>query len=125
LAHKDFIIATEGTCLAAASARRAEFTEFWIKQRPGVGPAAAGEDRQYGWYVEPSFKIIPSLGVFARYNVWDNQAGDANTSLTRKTQTDIGVNYWPHENVVVKFDVMDQGESANDKGFNLGVGYMF
>lgn len=91
----------------------------------GAAPAATGKDRQYGWYIEPSFKITPRIGVFARYNEWDNQAGNANTALTKKTQTDVGINYWPHENVVVKFDVMDQGEAANDKGFNLGVGYMF
>ncbi len=91
----------------------------------GTAPAVTGKDRQYGWYVEPSYKITPRIGVFARYNEWDNQAGNANTALTKKTQTDVGINYWPHENVVVKFDVMDQGEAAKDKGFNLGVGYMF
>jgi len=91
----------------------------------GAGPAASGKDRQYGWYVEPSFKLTPKVGVFARYNVWDNQAGNASTALTRKTQTEVGINYWPHENVVVKFDVMNQDEAANDKGFNLGIGYMF
>jgi len=91
----------------------------------GAGPAGSGKDRQYGWYVEPSFKITPAVGVFARYNAWDNQAGNASTTLTKKTQTEIGINYWPHENVVVKLDVMNQGEAVNDKGFNLGVGYMF
>lgn len=91
----------------------------------GTAPAATGKDRQYGWYVEPSYKITARIGVFARYNEWNNQAGNANTAPTKKTQTDVGINYWPHENVVVKFDVMDQGEAANDKGFNLGVGYMF
>ncbi len=91
----------------------------------GAGPAANGKDRQYGWYVEPSFKITPAIGVFARYNVWDNQAGNAGTAPTKKTQSEVGVNYWPHQNVVVKFDVMKQNEAANDQGFNLGVGYMF
>ena len=91
----------------------------------GAGPAAIGRDQQYGWYVEPAFKITPKFGVFARYNVWDNQAGNASMVLTKRTQTEVGVNYWPNENVVVKLDVMKQDEAANDKGFNMGVGYMF
>ena len=37
-------------------------------------------DEQSGYYVEPSFRISPKLGVFARYNVWDKAAGDSNDS---------------------------------------------
>lgn len=89
----------------------------------GTGPKALGRDEQTGWYVEPSFKLIPKFGVFARYNVWDNEAG--NSTDSEKKQTDIGFNYWPHENVVVKFDIQRQSGTANDNGFNLGIGYMF
>jgi hypothetical protein len=89
----------------------------------GSGPAALGRDRQVGYYVEPSFRLSPTLGLFARYNLWDTEAGSAADS--KKKQTEAGVNYWVNENVVVKFDVMDQSGAANDKGFNVGVGFMF
>ncbi len=89
----------------------------------GAGPAAAGRDEQSGWYIEPSFKITPKLGVFARYSAWDNDAG-ASTD-TEKTQMDFGVNFWPHENVVLKADFQNQDDAADDDGFNLGVGYHF
>ena len=89
----------------------------------GAGPKALGRDEQKGWYVEPSFKLTPKFGVFARLNEWDNDAGDATDS--KKKQKDFGFNYWPHENVVVKFDIQRQSGAVNDDGFNLGVGYMF
>src|SRR3972149_3976884 len=89
----------------------------------GTGPKALGRDEQKGWYIEPSVKLTPKFGVFARYNTWDNEAGDATDS--KKIQKDFGFNYWPHENVVVKFDIQRQSGTANDDGFNLGVGYMF
>jgi len=96
----------------------------WILDGPG--PASIGADRQAGWYIEPSFKIIPELGVFVRYNQWDNQAGDAIAS--RFTQLDLGVNYWLHPDVVLKADYQNQaGPSGKARfdGFNLGVGYQF
>jgi opacity protein-like surface antigen len=89
----------------------------------GTGPQALGRDEQTGWYVEPSFKLTPKFGVFARFNEWDNEAGNATDS--EKRQTDVGFNYWPHEQVVLKFDIQRQSGTANDDGFNLGLGYMF
>lgn len=93
----------------------------------GNAPAAAGADKQYGYYVEPAFKINPKFGVFARYNQWDTKAGDNTKSDIR--QIDVGVNYWPHENVVIKADVQNQKapNASTDEfdGFNLGIGYMF
>ena len=91
----------------------------------GSGPAAIGADKQLGWYVEPSFKLNPQWGVFARYNLWDNQAGDS--AASEKKQMDFGVNFWPHSDVVLKADyqVQDNDDGKNQNGFNLGVGYMF
>ncbi len=89
----------------------------------GSAPKAVGRDVQKGWYIEPSFKITPRLGVFARYNEWDNEAGDGTDS--KKKQKDFGINWWPHEQVVLKFDIQRQSGAANDDGINLGVGYMF
>jgi hypothetical protein len=89
----------------------------------GAAPEAVGRDKQKGWYVEPSFKITPKFGVFARYNEWDNEAGNATDS--NKKQTDIGFNYWPHEQVVIKVDMQNQSGTVDNDGFNVGIGYMF
>jgi hypothetical protein len=92
----------------------------------GPGPEAVGADRQEGWYVEPSWRFNEQWGVFARYSRWDNLAGSA--ADTEYAQTDLGVNYWLHPNVVFKFDYQDQDAAPGRKeldGWNLGVGYMF
>lgn len=92
----------------------------------GSGPESIGADEQTGFYIEPSWRFTSRWGIFARYNEWDNAAG--NGADTEFTQVDLGVNWWPHENVVVKADYQDQdappGESEFD-GINLGIGYMF
>ncbi|HAC35580.1 MAG TPA: porin [Gammaproteobacteria bacterium] len=87
---------------------------------------ALGRDEQDGWFVEPSYRINPRWGVFARHSRWDNEAGAGGNSEFK--QTDVGVNYWPHENVVLKFDLMDLDAPAgkpDDDGFNVGIGYQF
>ncbi|MHB1352636.1 MAG: porin [Thiobacillus sp.] len=91
----------------------------------GSGPEAIGADKQRGWYIEPSFKLSEHWGVFARYNLWDNTAGDSTGS--EKKQIDAGVNFWPHPDVVVKADYQhqDNDNGQNQNGFNLGVGYQF
>jgi hypothetical protein len=92
----------------------------------GEGPKSMDADRQCGWYLEPSYRITQSVGVFARYGEWDNQAGSSDTA-SKKTQIDTGVNWWPHEQVVVKADYQWQ-DNANGKGqngVNLGIGYEF
>jgi len=91
----------------------------------GSGPSSVGADKQDGAYVEPSFRINSKWGIFARYSMWDNRASDAVDSET--SQLDLGFNYWPHENVVLKFDYQDQDAPAGNEfdGFNLGMGYHF
>lgn len=91
----------------------------------GSGPAAIGADEQFGGYIEPSFKLNEQWGLFARYNLWDNSAGAGTAS--EKRQTDAGVNYWPHPDVVLKADYQwqDNDDDKNQNGFNLGVGYQF
>jgi hypothetical protein len=91
----------------------------------GEGPKATGADKQKGWYIEPSYKLSEQWGVFARYNVWDNFAGKATGSGQK--QTNVGVNYWPHADVVLKADYQQQSndDGKNQNGFNLGVGYQF
>ena len=89
----------------------------------GQEAKALGRDKQEGYYIEPSYRINDNFGVFARYNAWDNNAGDdADTEIT---QTNFGVNYWLHENVVFKADYEIVGGAKDADGFNLGVGYQF
>lgn len=87
----------------------------------GEAPEAAEKDKQDGYYVEGSWRFNEKFGVFARHNIWDNGGlGD-----TERSQANVGFNYWPHRNVVVKFDLQDQGKAAEDDGFNIGIGYQF
>jgi predicted porin len=85
-----------------------------------------GADEQSGWYVEPSYTFENGFGVFARYGGYDLTAGSSVASNERK-QFDFGVNYWLHENVVLKADFQrqDNDNGADNDGFNLGVGYSF
>jgi len=105
---------------------RALYASWDIDVTANAAAADQARDKQDGYYVEGSWKFVSSAGVFARYNVWDNGGvGD-----TEKTQTDIGINYWPHEGVVIKFDVQKQDHGAINKadeqdGFNIGLGYAF
>ncbi len=92
----------------------------------GSGPAAVGADEQRGWYIEPSYKLTRQVGLFARYNRWDNRAGDSADS--EYTQLDFGVNYWPHPDVVIKADYQNQSAPAGQDefdGVNVGIGYQF
>ena len=90
---------------------------------------AIGRDEQYGWYIEPSVKFDisgqQSLGMFARYAEIDNNAGTGDD--TKQNQWTLGFNFWPHPNVVFKFDYQSlaAGSDETDHRFNLGVGYQF
>jgi hypothetical protein len=90
---------------------------------------ALGHDEQYGWYLEPAYIFTTGkgdVGVFARYSEVDNRAGDSADSKVR--QTDVGVNYWPHPQVVLKADYqmldVPAGQFGDDR-VNLGLGFMF
>ncbi len=86
----------------------------------GAVAEAAKKDVQNGYFVEASYKLTPKIGVFARHNAWSNKDG------LDKTQQNIGINFWPHENVVIKADIQQQNDDAgNADGFNLGIGYQF
>lgn len=84
---------------------------------------ALGRDEQTGWYIEPSYAFNEKVGVFARYAEYDNNAG--NSASTAVESTSVGVNYYIHENVVLKADYEDLGGAKDSKGFNLGFGYQF
>jgi hypothetical protein len=87
------------------------------------GAKDLGRDEQTGWYIEPSWRINEHFGIFARYSEWDNSAG--NSDNTEVEQWDVGISWWPHEDVVIKLDYQNQDEAGDQDGFNLGVGYQF
>lgn len=96
-----------------------------------TGPASLGADEEFGWYVEPSYKTPMlgwpgDIGFFTRYSQADRNAGDDSDS--RLDRFDIGMNYWPDENVVFKIDYQNEDSDVDDDnndGINLGVGYQF
>lgn len=92
----------------------------------GDAPEAIGADQQFGYYLEPNWRLNHQWGVFGRYSVWDNMAGEEQDS--EYSQWDLGINYWPTAQVVFKLDYQNQnsplGKNEFD-GFNLGMGYQF
>lgn len=95
----------------------------------GSAVKTAGADKQEGFYIEPSYRLSEKFGIFARFNQWDNKAGSnsGDAKDSEKEQWDVGVNYWPHEDVVIKADYQyqnnDNGKEQN--GLNIGLGYQF
>jgi hypothetical protein len=89
----------------------------------GANAKALNKDKQDGFYLEPSFRFNESIGVFGRYSKWDN--GSTTATDSAKTQINVGVNYWLHENVAIKFDIENRGGAQDGSGFNLGIGYQF
>lgn len=86
----------------------------------GEAAETAGKAIQDGGYMELSWRPLENWGVFARQSAWSQ------TENVNGTQTDIGINYWPHENIVFKADYQMQNDDAgNTDGFNLGMGYQF
>ncbi len=86
---------------------------------------SVGKDEQYGFYVEPSYRLAECVGVFARYNQHNTVAGNSGGTMR---QYDVGLNIWPHENVVLKIDGQfqrnDNGAPELD-GVNFGLGFNF
>ncbi|MEE8542685.1 MAG: porin, partial [Gammaproteobacteria bacterium] len=92
----------------------------------GAAVEAAAADEQSGWYVEPSFRISPNWGVYARYeNV------DGARDQDQFTQWEAGFSYRPVPDVTVKVDYRSREHalaSAAGRDFgalDLGIGYQF
>lgn len=92
----------------------------------GSAVSVAGADDQYGWYIEPSYKPWQKVGLYSRYEKLDG-ARDQD----QFDQWEIGANYWPHEDVVLKVDYRSRDVDRNSSGadgfdaFDLGIGYQF
>ena len=88
-----------------------------------------GLDSQYGWYLEPSYKLNDSFGVFVRYE--DVEGGRVDSVAGREFRRDhfsqwvVGFNWWLHEQVVIKADYIARKYDADavDKAgqHNFGV----
>lgn len=89
----------------------------------GADYTATGQDQQSGYYVESGYKVIENLGLFVRYNAWNNTAADTNSE--DKETVELGLNFWLHPRVVLKADYQSgQSDNTNDIA-NLGVGWSF
>ena len=89
----------------------------------GKEAKALGRDEQTGWYVEPSYMFNEKMGAFARYAEYNNEAGASSSDAVESTS--VGINYYLHENVVLKADFEELSGSEDSQGFNLGFGYQF
>jgi Phosphate-selective porin O and P len=113
---------------------RALYARWDIDQETGI---TFTQDELVGWYVEPAYRfkapgiIKGDIGIFTRYSEWDER-GQGNVpdgTYVQFESWNVGMNWWPHENVVFKFDYQNEsGDSRADAirdGFNLGIGYQF
>ena len=99
----------------------------------GSAVSDVGADKQYGYYIEPSYRFNNAIvngqdiGIFARYATWDN--ADGNSSDTDLKQYNLGFNWWVDKDVVVKMDyqIQDVGDAISTEmdGLNVGLGYQF
>jgi len=92
----------------------------------GSAVEAAGDDRQSGWYVEPSYRLNSKWGVYTRL---EDLKGARD--VDEFDEWEVGVSYWPTSGVVVKLDYR-QREFAlpalagrDFDAIDVGVGYQF
>lgn len=116
---------------------RALYARWDLGHDGTVDPGAVNADELAGWYVEPAWRfrlpveILGELGVFARYSSWDerNRLPAPDFRYEEFEQVVIGLNWWPHPDVVFKFDAQWEGaDGPVDQtldGINLGIGYRF
>lgn len=92
----------------------------------GEAVEAAGADKQSGWYIEPSYRFTEKIGLYTRYEEIEAARDQDNFS-----QWELGINWWPAPNVVLKFDYRDRSHDLASQhgrdfsGIDLGVGYSF
>lgn len=95
----------------------------------GFAVEEAGADEQSGWYIEPSYGFKTNAGDWGFYVRHEDV--DGYRVQDQFTQNEFGVNYWPVDRVVLKFDyrkrehALDSAAGRDFDGFDLGVGYQF
>jgi phosphate-selective porin len=85
-------------------------------------------ESQYGWYIEPSYRLptsIGDMGVYSRFQKLDYYSG----SEKNYDIWEAGANWWVHENVVLKANYIHKEDTlnsnSNERGFDVGIGYQF
>ncbi|MDX2479267.1 MAG: hypothetical protein QNK24_02900, partial [Desulfuromusa sp.] len=92
----------------------------------GEAVEAAGADVQTGWYIEPSYRLNEKIGFYTRY-----EDVDATRKQDQFSQWEVGLNWWPATNVVIKFDYRNRSHNLDSEngrdftGIDLGLGYSF
>jgi len=91
-------------------------------------PAHQSAESQYGWYLEPSYRLPTSMGdmgVYGRFQKLDYYSGSAKNYDIWEA----GANWWIHQNVVLKANYIYKEDTINnnkdESGFDLGIGYQF
>lgn len=99
----------------------------WDVNKAALVAADTKYAEQEGWYIEPSIKVLPNLGIFARYSEWDNTAADSVSSNWQEAS--LGLSFWLDERAVVKADLQRRddpdGSKIDKNGFNVGIGFSF
>ena len=99
------------------------------------GDIQSKAEEQYGYYIEPSYRWELSekygdLGVYARFSEYE-YFREKDGGLLENKIYEVGVNYWPTDNVVFKVDYQNTDDADQyqkdgiDSVVNLGVGYQF
>lgn len=121
---------SSGLALRALYAR----WELGSDRAAGLDPAVFNAETLQGWYIEPAYRFalgaIPGeLGVFGRWQSWDERNQLAAHRFESYDMATFGFNYWPHPQVVFKFDYQMQNASGpvalERDGVNVGLGYQF
>lgn len=87
-------------------------------------------DSQWGYYIEPSYHWTfgeKKVGLFGRYSFYDYARGAGNSRGGEFDDFTAGINYWPVNNVVLKFDYtqIESDGAPNNETYNFGLGYSF
>jgi hypothetical protein len=85
-------------------------------------------ETQYGWYVEPSYRLPTAYGDVGIYGRFQKLAYYQGRNKNY-TIWEAGANWWLHENVVLKANYINKQDTLNadknERGFDLGIGYHF
>lgn len=96
------------------------------------GDIAPASEDQWGFYLEPSYRwdLNNGYGAVGIYGRWSEYEYFNGTIISENMIYELGINYWPTDNVVFKLDLQSVDEadeliSKGDKIWNLGFGYHF
>lgn len=98
-----------------------------LYSRWDISSTIQGASTQDGWYVEPSYRLPTFLGDIGAYGRYQ-ELSYYKSKARRFGKWELGFNYWPHENVVLKFDYFEKNPtdgSVKQTGFDIGMGYQF